>query len=128
MLIRTIIYSIFFFCLAIKSASAMTYGIVTEYNNTNLTDENGLAQAADISLGLNNGLNLKYETLENIYLERYHQLNNVPAVIDYGNDDLVEFIGMFISDYKSRQDVKFKLRVTDDIQFEQLSIQWKLTF
>ena len=44
------------------------------------------------------------------------------------NEDIYELIGMFVSDYNSKQNIRIKLRMTRDIDFNQASLNWKTSF
>lgn len=44
------------------------------------------------------------------------------------NEEIYEFIGMFISKYKSERNIRLKLQMTKDISFNKASLNWKTSF
>ena len=111
------------FIITILLISISTLDIVANEQAKNQSDNIKLSketinlvfpkQNFDFIKSKSSNANYKYFTTDNIYQQ---------------NEEIYEIIGMFISKYKSEQNLRIKLRVSRNIDFNQASLNWKTSF
>ena len=110
-----------------KQAHSVEYGLFLE--DSIIIDHNNqeTIEKTEVQLSLKN---LEYGFRQDILKNSaYNQKHTI--IIDNKvekTEDLFEFVGMFISNYESSNNVKIKVKFTRDAELDKGSIVWRVTF
>jgi len=127
MFVKILLPTLLLLLNATTSAPAVEYGIIAERNNSTVDKNTEITQESELKLSLK-GLETNYEQ-SYLLAEDAQALQKFSSEDVYEeNEDMYEFIGMFISDYKSKQNIRIKLKMTQDAEFTQGSVNWKFYF
>ena len=126
MLRRKFLHITYLFFLCTLNSYAIEYGLITENILTN-KDTNYLSPA-EVEVSLNR---LKIDLNQDYSHTLPSQHINITSDDHYYNnksEDFFEFIGMFISNYDSKHNIKLKLKFTRDAEFAYGFFKYKLYF
>ena len=128
MIQRMIFLQLLIFLLSFDNpASAVEYGLFLEDSMLIEKDDNTAIERTEIELSLRN---LSYSFRQDILENSPYNKKNITLVdnTDTKTDEFFEFVGMFISNYKSSTNLKIKVKFTKDAELDKGSIIWRIAF
>lgn len=108
-------------------AFAVDYGLFLEDSILIEKDDNTTIERTEIELSLRN---LSYSFRQNILDDSPYNNKNITLIDNTSTttDEFFEFVGMFISNYKSSNNLKIKVKFTKDAELDKGSIVWRIAF
>lgn len=108
----------------VPTSHSMEYAIFVEDNSYTLNEDTITNAQTQLGIKLNTpGLigNTNYDSTNHV---TYNLLKDELL----NSDELLDFIGVFLSDYSNKNSFRFKIRIDDDYKLEKTVIYYKYNF